>query len=481
MNSIEPAMEELAHATPGRATGEEISLYERWKKIYPAWVKGGFQTWRRIVLLVLVGVFYVTPWITWNGRPAVLLDIPARKFWFFSVTFWPQEFVLLSWLLIIAAFSLFFVTVIAGRIWCGWACPQTIWTLCYVWIEKWVEGDRNQRMRLDRGPWNAPRVGKKLVKWSLWAALALSISITFVGFFQPIRGLIPKILAWDLVGWEIFWLGLPAGASFLFSGVLREQVCFHMCPYARFQSVMLDRDSLIISYDESRAEPRGHRPRKADPAELGLGHCIDCDRCVRVCPTGIDIRDGLQYQCIGCAACIDACNHVMDRLGYAPNLIQYSSENADEGQPRSWLRPRLAGYGAIATAMIAAFAWTLGHRVPLALDVIRDRSPLYRENWDGSLENVYTLKIMNREQRDRTYRVDVAAAMPVTITTRNGSNEIDVAAGELASLPVRLRTEAGALSEPNVGIDFTVETLEEPHFQVRETSRFLGPRHEASE
>lgn len=237
--------------------GAEIRLYERWKKIYPRWVSGGFQRGRRSVLLLLLLIFYLSPWFTWNGRPAVWFNLPERKFVLLWATFWPQELVLFSWLLIIAAFALFFFTVIAGRLWCGWACPQTVWTLCYVWLEKWVEGDRNARIRLDRSPWNRHRIGKKLLKWSLWVALAASIAVTFEGYFVPIRELLPKIARFDLSGGEQFWLFFPAAASFLFSGVLREQVCFHMCPYARFQSVMFDRDTLIISYDEERGEPRG--------------------------------------------------------------------------------------------------------------------------------------------------------------------------------------------------------------------------------
>jgi cytochrome c oxidase accessory protein FixG len=471
----------MASTGPGSATegqpvgGGEIRLYEKWRKIYPLWVKGGFQTYRRIVLVILLFVFYVSPWLTWNGQPAVWFNLPERKFVVLWATFWPQEFVLLSWLLIISAFSLFFFTVMAGRIWCGWACPQTVWTLCYVWIEKLIEGDRSQRLRLDRGAWNAARIRKKAIKYTLWSAMALSISVTFVGYFVPIRVLLPKIATLDLLPWEQFWLLFPALASFVLSGVLREQVCFHMCPYARFQSVMFDKDTLIISYDEDRGEPRGSRPRNTDPAERGQGSCVDCQLCVSVCPTGIDIRKGLQYECIGCAACIDVCNDVMEKIGDAPDLIRYSSEHHDKHEGRTRVRPRLMGYGAVLTAMILAFTWTISHRVPLALDVIRDRNRLFREHWDGSVENVYTLKIMNREQRDRTYRIRAESALPLELKTQSGTTEFHVVAGALESVPVRLVAGPGSEAERNTPVEFVIETIGEPSFTAHHESRFLRP------
>jgi cytochrome c oxidase accessory protein FixG len=453
----------------------EVSLYEKWRKIYPQWVDGGFQKYRRIVLGILLVIFYVTPWLTWHGAPAVWLNLPERKFVLFWATFWPQELVLLSWLLIIGAFSLFFFTVVAGRIWCGWACPQTVWTLVYVWIEKWIEGDRNQRMRLDQGPWNARRIRKKAIKYVLWAVMALSISVTFVGYFVPIRELLPKIASLDLVPWEQFWLLFPAGASFLMSGVLREQVCFHMCPYARFQSVMFDRDTLIIAYNEERGEPRGSRRRGADAAALGKGACVDCKLCVNVCPTGIDIRDGLQYQCIGCAACIDACNGVMDKMGYEPNLIRYSSEHQDHHERPKKVRPRLVGYGGVLAAMLLAFTWTVSHRVPLDLDIIRDRNRLYRQHWDGSVENVYTLKIMNREQQARSYRISATGEIPLELKTRDGADVISVPAGAQASIPVRLIAPPEEAAERNAPVEFTVETVSGPELRITQPSRFLSP------
>ncbi len=451
----------------------EVSLYERWKKIYPLWVDGRFQTLRRVALATLLVIFFVSPWLIWDGHPAVWFNLPERKFVLLWATFWPQEFILLAGLLIIAVFALFFFTVVAGRIWCGWACPQTVWTLCYIYIEHWIEGDRNQRLRLDRAPWTVGKFGKKGLKWSLWVILSASIGLTLLGYFVPIRELLSSIAVGGLSSQESFWLLFPVVVSFLFCGVLREQVCFHMCPYARFQSVMFDRDTLIISYDTARGEPRGSRRRSADHSAMDLGSCVDCRLCVSVCPTGIDIRDGLQYGCIGCAACVDVCNTVMRRMEYPENLIQYSSENRDNGVQRSAVRPRLLGYGAVLAIMITALVWSATHRSLIDLDIIRDRNRLYRERWDGSVENVYTLRIMNREQQARSYRIQVDGEVPFEY---EGRDTVDVDASSQISVPVRLLMKGDQrTSAPHTDVSFTVETLEEPLVSKTESSRFLRP------
>jgi cytochrome c oxidase accessory protein FixG len=451
---------------------EEVRLYERWQKIQTVWVNGRFQSLRRIVLSVLLLVFYLGPWLRWDGRQAIWIDIPARKFSILGATFWPQEFVLVAFLLVIGAFSLFVFTVLAGRLWCGYACPQTVWTLCFVWLEKMVEGDRNQRLRLDAGPWRPRKIATKGVKYALWAALAFSLGLSLLGYFSPIRELIPRVATFALGPAETFWLFFLAVASFLLHGVLREQVCLHMCPYARFQSVMFDRDTLIVSYDAERGDPRGKRRRSVDPAEAGLGSCVDCKLCVHACPTGIDIRDGLQYECIGCSACIDVCNGVMKQMGYPPDLIRYSSENEDEHAGRHWMRPRLLGYAAILLSMVGAFAFTVANRVPLDLDIIRDRNRLYRERYDGQVENVYTLKIMNREQRARSYRISAAGVIPFEYS---GADRVEVAAGELRSVSISLFASPEDRSAPNTDVEFTVESDGEPGFSTSSTSRFIRP------
>lgn len=461
-------------ASPPGANGPiTVSLYEKWRKIYPLWVSGGWQKSRRVVLVVLLAVFYLAPWLRWNGDPGVWLDLEHRRFTILWVTFVPEEFVLLAWALLIAALTLFAVTVAAGRVFCGWACPQTIWTLVYFSIERWVEGDRAARMRLDRGRWNSTRIRKKALKYFLWTVLAFSISLTAVGLFEPIRELIPRILTFDLSQLEVIALVMPAAGSFLISGVLREQVCFHMCPYARFQSVMFDRDSLIISYDVERGDPRGSRKRKADPTELGLGSCIDCMKCVNVCPTGIDIRDGLQYQCIGCAACIDACTDVMATMGYGESLVRYSSENRDVGQQRHWLRPRLIGYASLIIIMLGMFAYAVSHRVPVGFDVAGDRNRLYRLDWDGSVENVFTLRIANRESVAREYRISFESSLPLKY---DGPKTIHVKGGEHESLPIRLVLPgADAETAKPADIIFRIESLDSSGFVAERVSRFHLP------
>jgi cytochrome c oxidase accessory protein FixG len=449
-----------------------VSLYERWRKIQYLWVKGRFQSLRRFALGVLVAVFYIGPWLRWEGRQAIWLNLPERKFAFWATTFWPQDFVLLAFLLVIAAFTLFVFTVAAGRLWCGFACPQTVWTLCYVWIERKIEGGRYQRIKLDQAPWTSAKLGKKGFKYLCWAILALSISITCVGYFTPIEVLLREIAELSVGTGERFAILFLAGASFLFSGVLREQVCLHMCPYARFQSVMFDRDTLIVSYDARRGEPRGGRSRRVDPGAQGLGSCVDCGLCVRACPTGIDIREGLQYECITCAACVDVCNGVMKTMGYAPDLIRFSSENEDEGIPKAKTRFRLWSSGAVLLAMFGMLAFDLATRVPLGLDIIRDRGRLYRESWDGSVENTYTLRIMNMEQGSRRYAIRAEGEVPLQYS---GDKEVEIAGGSQASIPISLRTAPGVRAAPNSDVRFTVESVGEPIHSITQVSRFLRP------
>jgi cytochrome c oxidase accessory protein FixG len=476
---------------------QTVSLYEKWRKIYPLWVNGGFQTWRRVVLVILLFVFYASPWLQWNGNPGVHFDLAHRRFTILWSTFVPEEFIFLAWALLIAALVLFTVTVAAGRIFCGWACPQTVWSLVYFTIEYFIEGDRNTRMRMDRGRWNRRRILKKSLKYTAWALVALSISTTFLGYFVPIRELLPRITSFELSGWEQFFLFFPAAGSFLMSGVLREQVCFHMCPYARFQSVMFDHDSLIISYDVERGDPRGKRRRSARLEETELGSCVDCRKCVSVCPTGIDIRDGLQYQCIGCAACVDACTDVMQQMGYGDSLVRYSTERRDRHESAHWLRPRLVAYASMILVMIGLFAFTLTQRSPLSLDVKRDRSRLYREFWDGSVENVYTLRISNRGAERQTYRIGFTSELPLEY---HGEANVEIDAGKLESVPIRLtlseprpartsgessaaRTSAGA-AEGRAGgesaqgsseVRFSIETVDPPGHAVEKTSLFHRP------
>jgi len=390
--------------TSQSASEQEIKLYVKAPKVYPRETDGRFSRLRVLAGWVLLGLFYLLPWINLDGQQIVLFDLPARKFHVFGLVFWPQDFVMLALLLAIAAISLFFFTALAGRLWCGYACPQTVWTEVFLWMERFAEGTRNKRMRLDKGPWTAEKFRKKGLKQFLFITFSLWTGITFVGFFTPIRELVPALFSLQAGGWEVFWTFFYGFATYGNAGYLREQVCKYMCPYARFQSAMFDDDTLVISYDEKRGEPRGKRKRDADKEELGLGDCIDCYGCVQVCPTGIDIRDGLQIECIACAACIDVCDEVMDKMGYPRGLIRYSTENAMVGRKSRILRPRIFIYLGVLLALIALFAVILTGREMVDFDVLRDRTALYRMAGDG-IENPFQLKITNRTEQPVTLSV----------------------------------------------------------------------------
>src|SRR5574343_1374027 len=361
-----------------------VQMFTKYQKIYAKRARGVFDNWRVIMVIITQAIFYGMLWLEWNGRQAVLLHLVERKFYIFGLVFWPQYIIYLTAILIVSAYALFLVTAIAGRLFCGYACPQTVYTQLFMWIENWVEGERNARMKLDMAPLDARTLRIKGTKFLLWALLSLWTGFTLVGYFTPVDELINKVLTSNLGPWETVWIFLYGGFTYLFSGFMREQVCKYMCPYARFQSVMFDPDTLIITYDEARGEPRGTRKKGADPKALGLGECVDCGICVQVCPTGIDIRNGLQYECIGCAACIDACDGVMDKMGTPRGLIRYSTQNAMEkgwGSSEMWgrvTRPRVLIYTGILVLVVVAFVISLYSRPPFRVDIVRDRGALAR-------------------------------------------------------------------------------------------------------
>ncbi len=454
------------------STSEGAALYAAAKKIYPREIGGRFANLSRLATITLLGLFYAVPWLQMDGRQAVLFDLPARKFHIFGLTLWPQDFPYLALLLMIMAYCLFFFTAIGGRLFCGFACPQTVWTEIFIWMEQLTEGKRSLRMKLDKAPWSWNKFRRKFSKQFLWITFALWTGFTFVGYFQPIRGLGMDILALSVGGWTLFW-GLFYGfATYGNAGYMREQVCKYMCPYARFQSAMFDKDTLIISYDEARGEPRGSRKRGVDPKEKGLGDCIDCTLCVQVCPTGIDIRDGLQYECIACAACIDACDSIMDKMEYPRGLVRYTTENALKGKPSHILRPRVLIYATILLVMISGLAYSMATRTPLILDVIRDRNSLYREVPNDMIENIYTLKVINQSNDPRTFYLDVSGAEGIAL---DGVGEtIDVDGGGVLNLPVRVRAHRDN-AYGIMTIEFSVTAVDDASVSVVEDSRFLGP------
>lgn len=398
-------------------------------------------------------------------------NLPERKFHIFGATYWPQDFMLLSWLLIICAFGLFFITVFAGRVWCGYTCPQSVFTWVFMWAEKVTEGDRNQRMKLDKQPISGNKLGRKLAKHGIWVGVSLLTAITFVGYFTPIRDLVVEIFTGQASGWAYFWIGFFTLATYGNAGYLREQVCIYMCPYARFQSVMFDQDTLIVSYDPRRGEKRGPRKKDADYKAQGLGDCIDCKMCVHVCPTGIDIRDGLQIECIGCAACIDACDSIMEKMNYPKGLISYTTEHNLSGHKTHLLRPRLIGYAVALVAMMGLFAWAVANRPLVELDVLKDRV-LFRENERGYIENVYTLKIMNKAQHDMTY---VISADGLDGLVYEGKREVRALAGEVYSFPVELSIAPEKLPSSANNIVFHVQSADDPSIKNDADSRFIGP------
>ena len=475
-------------ASPAAAGGGgEVAvteLYAAHKKVYPRAVTGWFAAWRWGLVWATQIVFYGTPWLTWNDRQAMLFDIVNRKFFIFGLVFWPQDVIYLAVLLIIAALALFLFTAVAGRLWCGYACPQTVYTEIFLWIERVVEGDRNRRIRLDRGGWDARKLALKALKHSLWIALALWTGFTFVGYVTPIRDLwseLGRTPAWidggtGLGPWETFWILFYGFATYGNAGWMREQVCLYMCPYARFQSAMFDRDTLIITYDGGRGEPRGSRGPGA--ARSGAGDCVNCGVCVQVCPTGIDIRDGLQYQCIGCAACIDGCNQIMDRFGQPRGLIRYSTQQAMEhalDRPqvlRRAFRPRVLVYSAIIWAVITAAAIGLYLRVPLKVNVVPDRAAIAREVEGGGIENVYRLLIINTAERARTFDIEARGLPTLRL---DGETHVEVPGTGSRTLPIRARVHAqpGVVGPGTHRIEFLVHADDDPGVYVRESTVFI--------
>lgn len=448
-------------------------LYEKSQKIYPREVHGLFAYLRTTAVCVLLGIFYGLPWLQYEGRQAVLLDLPGRKFHIFNLTFWPQDFIFLTGLLLLAALSLFFFTALAGRLWCGFACPQTVWTEIFLWMERMVEGDRRKQMKLDQSPMSLRKFRIKTTKHTLWIVFAAFTGFTFVGYFTPVTELWQKLITFNTGPWETFWVVFYGFATYGNAGWMREQVCKYMCPYARFQGAMFDSDTLIVAYDPHRGEPRGPRRRDVDHAELGLGDCINCQLCVQVCPTGIDIRDGQQYECITCSACIDACDSVMDKMGYPRGLIKYTTQNAIDGKPTRILRPRIVIYGAILLALFSAIVIGISMRKPFDYDIMRDRNRLYREVPGGMIENVYTLRFMNKDDQMHDYRIDVSGLSG--IESMHDQQQIILDAGQIIEVPVRVRTGEDALSTRSEHIEFHVTTDQHPDLTITKEARFLGP------
>ena len=477
----------MTDPAPAAGVGSEVIwLYEAQKTIHARSVKGWFANWRWFFVWATQIVFYGLPWLQWNGRQAVLFDLASRRFYLGGLVLYPQDFIYLTGLLVISANSLFLFTAVAGRLWCGFACPQTVYTEMFMWIERRLEGDRNARIRLDVAPWAAGKLLRRGGKHALWIALALWTGFSFVGYFTPIKTLWAESFTLDFGPWEWFWVLFYGLATYGNAGFLREQVCKYMCPYARFQSAMFDKDTLIVSYDTERGEPRGTRGRSTDLKAAKLGHCIDCGLCVQVCPTGIDIRKGLQYECIGCAACVDVCDGVMDKMQYPRGLIRFDTENGvaqhlTRGQHwRRVLRPRVLVYGAVLAAICIGLAASLWLRTPFKVDVVRDRATLARLVEDGRIENVYRLQLMNASESAQRFRITVGGLAGAQL---RGSGEVSVGAAESRWAPVTVQLPPEAAARAGAGahpIEFRIEQLaatgEKASWQRLERSTFVVPR-----
>ncbi len=453
-------------------------LYQAHKKVYARSVQGVFARWRWVMVFVTQIVFYGLPWLEWGQRQSVLFDLAARRFYIFGLVLYPQDLIYLTGLLVVSALSLFLFTAVAGRLWCGYACPQTVYTEIFMWIEEKIEGQRSARIRLDRSAMSAEKMGKKWLKHAVWLALSLWTGLTFVGYFTPIRELGTSLLGLHMGSWEVFWVVFYGFATYGNAGFMREQVCKYMCPYARFQGAMFDRDTLIVSYDAQRGEARGPRAKGDTPAASGLGDCIDCSLCVQVCPTGIDIRDGLQYECIGCGLCIDACDTVMDKMAYPRGLIRYDTQNGMEARwTRSQLlrrvfRPRVLMYSAVLAALCMGLLVSLVVRTPLKVDVVRDRVALARIVERGDLENVYRLQIMNATEKTQDYIIDASGLPGLSVRP---TEPVTVKAAQSRWVVVQVRLPYGSAASGSHPVQFLVRSMVDGA-QVSEKATFVVPR-----
>ena len=461
-----------------------VSMYEKQPDIYARAVKGWFATWRWTFVWLTQLFFYGMPWLLWDGRQALLFDLEAQRFYILGLVLYPQDLIFLAALLVLSALALFFFTAVAGRLWCGYTCPQTVYTEIFMWVERKFEGDRIARMRLDQAPWTGEKVVRKGGTQLAWVAIGLFTGFSFVGYFTPIRELSEAVLTLTVTPWNSFWILFYGAATYGNAGYLREQMCKYMCPYARFQSALIDKNSLVITYDMARGDPRGSRSRKLSASAQGLGDCIDCTLCVQVCPTGIDIRDGLQNECIGCAACIDVCNDVMNKMDYPKGLIRYSTENGVAG---GWsklqmfkraLRPRVLIYGGLLSVASVAFAASVALRNPFQVNVMKDRGALARVVEDGAIENVYRLQIMNRTELPQTYRIDARGIPGLEVQTE----VVRTPPAGISSVVVSLRlphSAAQALVGQSAPVQFEVSLHDGTHAAAvvqREKSTFLVPR-----
>ncbi len=460
---------------PKKAYDTSVDRYDPGSSIYVRSVRGVYQRLRKSIGWFFLLLFIALPLIRWDGRQAILFDITEQQYHIFDLTVFPQDLTLLAWLLMIAAFGLFFITTFLGRVWCGYLCPQTVWTFMFIWFEEVFEGTANKRKWLDKQEWNFNKIWRKSAKHISWFGVALLTGLAFASYFIPVEDLYLDFVTFNTSFALNFWVLFFAACTYANAGWMRSIVCTHMCPYSRFQSAMFDSDTFIVGYDTKRGESRGPRPRKKDPKELGLGDCIDCKLCVQVCPTGIDIREGLQYECINCGACVDACDETMERMGYEKGLIAYTTEHRLQGKKTDVVRPKIIGYGVIMLLMCGLFVWSLVNISPVGFEVIRDRNALFRENSEGLIENAFTLKVINKTMQSQIYNLSVEG---LTDSQWLGPRQIEVSAGEVFTQPVAIAVDPYDLDKSMVEITFVVERTDvestDSKAQIKRESRFFS-------
>lgn len=454
----------------------EHSLYADWKKLYPRYQTGFFRRLRWIIVWILLGTYYVLPFIRWQ-RPgtmpnqAVLFDLPARKFYLFDLIVWPQEIFLLTFLLMAAAFGLFFITALAGRVFCGYMCFQTVWTDMFLYVEKLVEGNRKKRIKLDTSGWTVEKIAKKLIKHTLWIIIGLITGGVFVFYFVDAPTLMGEFLLGEAPFAAWFTLGFLTLGTYIFAGIAREQVCIFMCPYARIQGVMFDEDTIVVAYNPELGEPRESNKRvRNEKQEKGepVGVCIDCNECVTVCPTGIDIRNGQQYECITCGSCIDACNSVKDRLHLKNSLIRYISLRENSGGKPQLFRFRLVIYGGLFLLILAGITGYFVMRSPVGLNVLRHRKPVYIQQADGSIQNNFTIRVLNMSPAIQHYTLSVSGLKDTALTVAavsetdaQGNPLLKVISGEAEPFTAYLRQSRTALGKGPADIVFHL-TAQDP-------------------
>ena len=440
-------------------------------RIYVRAVYGFFQKLRKFTGWGLILFFIAMPMIRWDGHQAVLFDVDKQQFQLFDMLFFPQDLTLVAWVFIIAAFALFFFTTYLGRVWCGYTCPQTVWTFIFIWFEERFEGTANKRKRLDEMPWDFNKVWRKTAKHTGWLAVSLLTGLAFCSYFVPVEKLYTDFFTGQSSMLVLIMIFIFTFSTYANAGWMRSIFCVHMCPYSRFQSAMFDKNTYSVGYDATRGEKRGPRSRKVDRSETGLGDCVDCDLCVQVCPTGIDIRDGLQYECINCGACIDACDQTMDKMGYPRGLISYTSEQVLEGKETKLLRPKIIGYGLMLLVMVGLFIVNLSTLTNAEMEILRDRNSLYRENVDGLIENTYTLKVINKSTDAQVYRITFAGLKDATLI---GPKQITIQSGEVFTQPISIAVDPYDIKAKKITLTIKLTNVDNNEVIEQDASFFLG-------